>query len=818
MSAFTGFSHLGVRNMENSSDISATLALLMTQPSLALARQLEQQLTNTEHRKIVFGGRINQKASIEAASEGDRGAVERLANAFDASLTAARVMSGMKNSDSSLTPRRAAQRFLNPNQDTCEWNSPNPKINFEMPVVQFWPEVETKRRFKRFQSTSGLCSLLIRDNSLGICREDLPKTILALNSESKLRTWEAIGQFGHGGSSALAFCESSLIVTQPRSGGTAKEFYWTLIIPELESSESKQSIVLKWFADKDGLPLIGRVSDYSDLGGALPGTSVWHFGYDRGDWVKTAVGTHQDTPAGRLGRLLFSYPLPFKIQGELARGDTGTGSRTIKGAFFRLIDDRGGTKSSVEYRSGEKSEELIVDGVTCGYFSIFAFVLSPTAEVRNYVEQDRPVVLTLHGQNHGEIRRTMLFETGFTELASSMIVEIRLDALDGEAQSEIITNSRETPKNTRALKALKQRVIELLKNDEELATIDRRRQEERAKKSSSDLSKRITTFLSSIISDAKAMPGTLPGTGGLGGNGNVGPGPQRPEIPASDPPKVLEFLGTGPLFVAEGTALLVKFGSDARPPKYSFHGDNPRCFVRLDTSDEFKDRLTLTGKSDINGRGYGSITLTAAESDANPTVEDTVAGTLFVTIQAADGRILEKSLPVGLRPKPQIRKRKPRQAVVLEIRFCAPSSVDIDEVKRIVGEEEIGDFSPSYLGRYRDALQVTDMECAYWGEKSESSGISKLVVEINTAYLHFKQLFQSISTIEEKIKTKESIVQDIVLDCYQHSFRLEDMPEGVHEQVFTDPDDAKRAAEICLNFDKALRLLEREKSVKNRPQ
>ncbi len=804
--------------METPKSIRAILSQLMAAPSLALARQLEQQLAGLGYRKMVFG-RINQKASIEAASEGDRGVVERLANAFDASLTAARVMSGMRTSDPSLTPRKAAQRFLNPNPDNCEWNPQGSKIDFEMPFIQIWREDEAeKRRFKRLQSGTGLCSLLVRDTSLGIGREEMPKTILALNSESKLRTWEAIGQFGHGGSSALAFCESSLIVTQPRSGNAPGEFYWTLIFPEAERDESKQSFVFRWFADKTGLPLTDQVSNYPALSDALPGTSIWHFGYDRGDWVKTAVGTHQDTPAGRMGRLLFSYPLPFRIQGELARGETETGSRTVRGAFFRLIDDRVGSKNAVEYRTGEKSEELIVAGERCGYFSIFAFVLAPNAEVRNYVEPDRPVILSLHGQNHGEIRRTLLFDTGLTELASSMIVEIRLDALDREAQSEIITNSRETPKTTLTTKTLKQRVVELLKNDEELVNIERRRQEERARKSSSDLSKRITTFLSSIISDARAMPSIFPGTGGLGGKGGKGPRPPRPEIPAADPPKVLEFLGEGPLFVAEGTAILAKFGSDARPPKYSFHGDNPRCFARLEVIEQYKDRFALTGRHDINGRGYGSVTLTASESDAEPIREEVVVGNLFVTVQATDGRVLERSLPVGLRPKPEARKREPRQSVTLEIRFCAPDGIDLDEIKGAIGEEEIGSFGSSYLGRYRDALGAADEECAYWGEKTESSGVSKLVVEINAAHSRFKRLLQSISTAEEKIRVKESIVQDIVLDCYQHSFRLEDVPEGVHEQVFTDPDEAKRAAEICLNFDKALRLLERGKTARNRPQ
>lgn len=234
--------------MEKPKRIQIILNQLMVAPSLASAHQLEQELAGLGYRKMVFGGRINQKASIEAASEGDRGAVERLANAFDASLTAARVVSGTGTSDSSLTPRKAAQRFLNPNPDSCDWNPQYAKINFEMPVIQFWREDETKRRFKRFQSGSGLCSLLVRDASLGIGRREMPETILALNSESKLRTWEAIGQFGHGGSSALAFCESSLIVTQPRSGNSPGDFYWTLIFPEAEPEESKQSVIFRWFS------------------------------------------------------------------------------------------------------------------------------------------------------------------------------------------------------------------------------------------------------------------------------------------------------------------------------------------------------------------------------------------------------------------------------------------------------------------------------------------------------------------------------------------------------------------------------------------
>jgi len=76
-----------------------------------------------------------------------------------------------------------------------------------------------------------------------------------------------------------------------------------------------------------------------------------------------------------------------------------------------------------------------------------------------------------------------------------------------------------------------------------------------------------------------------------------------------------------------------------------------------------------------------------------------------------------------------------------------------------------------------------------------------------------KRLFEACQTAEERIEAKERFVRDVVLDCYQHSFKLEDLPEMAHDHVMTEPDDGKRAAEICLNHDKALRIAisEREK-------
>jgi hypothetical protein len=408
-----------------STETIAILHKTIEQPCLANSRELEAHLMSKDLQRKIFG-RSNQKSSIDAASESDRGITERLSNAFDASLTAARRLAGYAHSDRTFTPRNAAQRFLNPNRDDSNWLPQYEETSFQKPILQFWEEAEQeKHRFRKYNPGDGLATVLVRDFSLGIARERMPKTILELNSDDKLKTFEAIGQFGHGGSSALAFCESCLVITQPRFETITDEFYWTLIFLEQEAEASKQSLVRKWFADEDGLPLVGSLADFEELIDILPGTSLWHFGYNRGGWIKRITGPAQSNPWGRLGRLFFSYPLPFEIYGDLARTDskTGTGRRNIKGAYFRLLE-KSDDKPNVEYRSGEKSENLIVEGASYGQFSIFIFVLNERSNVTNYVDNKHPIIMTLNGQNHGEMTPNILVEANLPELASSSIVEI----------------------------------------------------------------------------------------------------------------------------------------------------------------------------------------------------------------------------------------------------------------------------------------------------------------------------------------------------------------------------------------------------------
>src|SRR6476646_5840535 len=120
-------------------ELLTQLNAVMKAPSLETTRALESALEAAGFQAQVFG-RYNQRASIEANAESDRGVAERLANAFDASLTAARVAMGQK-SDRSLTPRNAAQRYFCSDPTKSDWHPQPEKLEpIHIPAVQFWED------------------------------------------------------------------------------------------------------------------------------------------------------------------------------------------------------------------------------------------------------------------------------------------------------------------------------------------------------------------------------------------------------------------------------------------------------------------------------------------------------------------------------------------------------------------------------------------------------------------------------------------------------------------------------------------------------
>src|SRR5262249_35079287 len=156
----------------------------------------------------------------------------------------------------------------------------------------------------------------------------------------------------------------------------------------------------------------------------------------------------------------------------------------------------------------------------------------------------------------------------------------------------------------------------------------------------------LSQFISRILSDAVSQPAAKSGTAAPGLRGGHGNREPRPEVLAHDPPLVLEFISGGRLIIPEGATYLAKFKSDARPPRYAFHGDSPRLFARYMPTTEIGVRVTVVGHAEINDRGYGSVSLHCTEDRTAPVTETETAGRLELTLQSTDGRVLTASIEV----------------------------------------------------------------------------------------------------------------------------------------------------------------------------
>ena len=86
----------------------------------------------------------------------------------------------------------------------------------------------------------------------------------------------------------------------------------------------------------------------------------------------------------------------------------------------------------------------------------------------------------------------------------------------------------------RATTLLRDLLLAMLEEDEVLKELELARQEKKAREASADMSKRLSAFLSVILSDAKGRPSAAKG-GGAPGNGRAGAKP-LPEVPSADPP------------------------------------------------------------------------------------------------------------------------------------------------------------------------------------------------------------------------------------------------------------------------------------------
>ncbi len=382
----------------------------------ALVHKFEQANPAT---KWVALGRENNRGTIELSSNPGRALVERVTNAIDAVLDAEHALHGGKPACKS--PREAAQAWLNVPSNGLSAMSTTERR-----------QLATKSVHVRLAPGDDKthCRVEVTDHGTGLTGAEMPKTILSLNETNKVQKPHLAGTYGQGGSATFATSELSLIASRKQGSDTI-------------------AFTVVRFEPPPPNAIKGGSYVYLTIGGAVPsvdgaqdlftaGTKCLHFGYDL---TKLTSPLGPNSVYGLLQEVMFDPVLPLWFDNEVHNY-----RRVIKGSRNALngaIDEGDDDDEGEEQKLAHSMPMFFVDLGEYGRAGIEYWLLNrpkkdkkkPTA---GYVDPQKPIVLTLNGQNQHEMTlRVIKKDAELPFLAHRLICHIDCNHLTTLALREL---------------------------------------------------------------------------------------------------------------------------------------------------------------------------------------------------------------------------------------------------------------------------------------------------------------------------------------------------------------------------------------------
>ncbi len=358
-----------------------------------------------------------------------------------------------------------------------------------------------------------------RDYGIGLTAAEMPSTILSLNRGNKKSKPWLTGKHGQGASSTYQYSDLTLIAS--RKVG-AKSVAFTLV----EATWDTQ----------DGITAKTPTYRYLTISGKVPeielsekdfsaGTLVRHIGYNAAD-LFFLIG--ENSLYGLLMRSLAEPLFPVWLEMFSLRPGTALGYPTFSGfrRYGRLIrgtvnalerawaetlkmatgakaqdggdieDDEGGGRADggkadgkdqkILHRASEYYQMSKWDyGARTrmgelGRVKITYWVADPGGRsspdvLRNWVDPDKTILMTLDGQTHAEESRAIITGQNGAKLwavGRYMVVQIDCNALDPRAKYEMFTSTREHAKETPIKKMILEELVRRLSFDTKLQDLN----------------------------------------------------------------------------------------------------------------------------------------------------------------------------------------------------------------------------------------------------------------------------------------------------------------------------------------------------------
>jgi hypothetical protein len=516
---------------------------------------LNQTFGNLKLHWHPYGGKTSNYSTIGLASKPGRSITERITNAIDAIIEERALNTQTKPTS--------------PQQAVNEWFG-RPYSNAETGLFSWkYSEGGYDRKIGVILSDSGkdeAPTVDILDFGVGIRSIHFPTSILSLQEGNKITKKFLVGAFGQGGSSTLAFSEYVLIVS--RHVENSEDVSFTLIkeislgddykencYAYLASTSEEGTQVIPNFALDNDLSLYPGW-DKLRLNDLKNGTLVRHYAF-RLTGIAKAIGPREGNLYHYLHFSLFDPLLPFQIidlrrEGEKANQQISTGSRN---RLMKLV-----SKSDTEIDNSNSECKLYrpfvyirpygaeTECVKIEYWVVFNQEKKKNKKTGEdyydlrsdsnslYVQKRHPAILTLNGQNQGELTTSQVSkDLGLDLVCRHLIVHIDVTEAPKTVKNQLFTTNRETLKDGDVLESIKQELKRILAEDSELKAIDNELVERATSEVTQSTDNEVKKQIVSLLREAGFTP-SAEGDATRKGDGKESPDPPPPPPPPPSPP------------------------------------------------------------------------------------------------------------------------------------------------------------------------------------------------------------------------------------------------------------------------------------------
>lgn len=475
------------------------------------------------------GGNQNNSGPIEVSADPGRSIVERITNAIDAVLEFAH--HEREGRPACTTPGQAATAWFGvPVKGVGELSQAERQSLANNVSVRLFDAANKEAR-----------TLEIADKGIGLTPDEMPDTILSINRSNKIQKFYLAGTFGQGGSSTYYNSKLTLIASRKKGQGVIG---FTLVrFVDLPPEQFKRGYYA-YLTIEGRLPIASHWAD-----GLAHGTLVRHFGYELSKY-DGSVGP--SSLYGLFNQVLFDPVLPFWLQ-----NDVRNYRRSIAGARARLnnaVESEDAEDAASKSKVVHKQELLYIDLIDHGRIAIEYWVLEQKTDkqrpTRGFIDPDKPIILTLNGQNQCELSRLVIRK--FAELPflqHRLICHVKCDTLTPAAKRSLFTSTREQARDSLVLRRIQDELISLLKADDELERLHAEARSSMVSHETEEQSKYIRKEVGRLLRIQGVEFAKEAGLGGAssdgedGGPGSGGAGGQetkrvKPRGPRKPPPPI----------------------------------------------------------------------------------------------------------------------------------------------------------------------------------------------------------------------------------------------------------------------------------------